>query len=53
MGNSNKISNSYYLNTLGVKAINNQDDPSKNIIGVSDDINSYEEFLNWIATKNN
>ena len=51
MVNSNKISNSYYLNTLGVKAINNQDDPSKNIIGVSDDINSYEEFLNWIATK--
>ena len=49
--NNDNVRNSYYLNTLGVKAINNQDDPSKNIIGVSDDINSYEEFLNWIATK--
>ncbi len=49
--NNDNVRNSYYLNTLGIKAINNQDDASKNIIGVSDDINSYEEFLNWIITK--
>ncbi len=49
--NNDNVRNSYYLNTLGIKAINNQDDASKNIIGVSDDINSYEEFLNWIVTK--
>ena len=49
--NIDNVRNLYYLNTLGIKAINNQDDASKNIIGVSDDINSYEEFLNWIVTK--
>ena len=42
------LSNLYYLNTLPIKAINNQDYETQNIRGISEDFNSYEEFINWI-----
>ena len=53
IGNQNgnvtsNISNLYYLNTLPIKAINNQDYETQNIRGISEDFNSYEEFINWI-----
>ena len=46
-GNDN-LSKLYYLNTLNIGGVNGQDIVDKNILGVSDDINSYEEFLTWI-----
>lgn len=49
-GNDN-LSKLYYLNTLNIGAINGQDVEDKNIIGVNDNINSYEEFLIWIEGK--
>ena len=53
IGNQNgnvtsNISNLYYLNTLPIKAINNQDYETQNIRGISEDFNSYEKFINWI-----
>ena len=49
-GNDN-LSKLYYLNTLNIGGVNGQDIVDKNILGVSDDINSYEEFLTWIESK--
>ena len=48
---NDNLSKLYYLNTLNIGAVNGQDEADKNIIGVTDDINSYEEFLTWIASK--
>lgn len=47
-GEITNLSNLYYLNTLPIKAINNQDYETQNIRGISEDFNSYEEFINWI-----
>ena len=46
-----RLSNLYYLSNLGLGAIGGQDIPEQNVVGVSDDINNYEEFLTWIESK--
>ena len=44
--------NLYYLNTIGLYAINNnQSFESETVKAVEDDIKTYEEFLEWIKTK--
>lgn len=43
------LTNLFYLNTLGIGGINGTDNISKNIGGVDDDINNYQDFLGWIA----
>ena len=49
LNGNNNLSNLYYLNTLPVKAINNQDyETPQNIKGISENFNSYEEFINWL-----
>ena len=43
------LSNLYYLNTLQeIKAINGVDYEKQNIKGISEDFNSYEEFMEWL-----
>lgn len=46
-----KLSNLYYLNTVGIGAVNNKDDEAKNIHAVQDDIKTYNEFIEWIKNK--
>lgn len=46
------LSNLYYLSSLGLGAINGQNDEEKNIKGIDEDLNSYEEFLSWIEKQN-
>ena len=46
--NLSNLSNLYYLNTLPIKAINNQDYETQNIKGISEDFNSYEQFIEWL-----
>ena len=48
---NDNLSKLYYLNTLNIGAINGQDVADKNIIGVSEDINNYENFLSWVSEK--
>ena len=49
LNGNNNLSNLYYLNTLPVKAINNQDyETPQNIKGISENFNIYEEFINWL-----
>ena len=48
---NDNLSKLYYLNTLNIGAINGQDVTDKNIIGVTEDINNYENFLTWISSK--
>ena len=48
---NDNLSKLYYLNTLNIGAINGQDVADKNIIGVNEDINNYENFLTWISSK--
>ncbi len=48
---NDNLSKLYYLNSLNIGAINGQDVADKNIIGVSDDINNYEDFLTWVSEK--
>ena len=50
-GKNDNISNLYYLSTLNIGGVNGEDIVNKNIIGVSDDINSYDDFLIWIEKK--
>lgn len=46
------FNNLYYLNTIGLYAINNnQSYESDTVKAVDDDIKTYEEFLEWIKTK--
>ena len=46
------FNNLYYLNTIGLYAINNnQEYESDTVKAVDDDIKTYEEFLEWIKTK--
>ena len=46
------FNNLYYLNTIGLYAINNnQTYESDTVKAVEDDIKTYEEFLEWIKTK--
>ena len=49
LNGNNNLSNLYYLNTLPVKAINNQDYETQNIKGISEDYNSYQEFINSLT----
>lgn len=49
-GSTDNLSSLYYLNTIGVKGINGKDVADK-VMGVEDDINSYEEFIGWIENK--
>ena len=42
------IKNLYYLNTLNIKAINGEDYVDKNIKGIAEDIDSYQEFIKWL-----
>ena len=46
-----KLSELYYLNSVGVGAMNNSDDETRKLQAVEDDIKTYEEFLEWIKTK--
>ena len=44
-----KYENLYYLNTIGLYAINNQEQyNTDNIKAVEDDIKTYSEFIKWI-----
>ena len=52
-GKNDNISNLYYLSTLNIGGVNGEDIVNKNIIGVSDDINSYDDFLIWIEKNKN
>lgn len=46
------FNNLYYLNTIGLYAINNnQSYESDTVKAVENDIKTYEEFLEWIKTK--
>ena len=49
LNGNNNLSNLYYLNTIPVKAINNQDYETQNIKGISEDYNSYQEFINSLT----
>ena len=49
-GSTENLSSLYYLNTIGVKGINGEDIADK-VMGVEDNINSYEEFVGWIENK--
>ncbi|CCZ17650.1 fibronectin type III domain protein [Clostridium sp. CAG:780] len=46
-----KLSELYYLNSVGVGAMNNSDDETRKLQAVEDDVKTYEEFLEWIKTK--
>lgn len=46
------FNNLYYLSTIGLYAVNNnQSYESDTVKAVDDDIKTYEEFLEWIKTK--
>ena len=46
------FNNLYYLNTIGLYAVNNNKEyESDTVKAVEDDIKTYEEFLEWIKTK--
>ena len=49
LNGNNNLSNLYYLNTIPVKAINNQDYETQNIKGISENYNSYQEFINSLT----
>ena len=49
-GGNDNLSKLYYLSTLNLGRVNGQDVTDK-VIGVSDEINSYEDFLTWIESK--
>ena len=51
MSTNSNISKLYYLNTLNIGAVNGNDITENDVIGVNEDINSYEDFLTWIASK--
>ena len=46
-----KLSKLYYLNSVGVGAMNNSDDKTRKLQAVEDDVKTYEEFLEWIKNK--
>ena len=46
-----KLSELYYLNSVGVGAMNNSDDETRKLQAVEDDVKTYEEFLEWIKNK--
>ena len=48
--NSNEnVTNLFYLKSIGIGAINGEDNASKNITGVDDNIDTYQDFLKWIV----
>ena len=47
----NTLNNLYYLSSVGVGAIEGEDDTSKNIMSTTEDIKTYKEFLTWIESK--
>lgn len=49
-GDTTNLNNLYYLNTLNVKAVNNQDYEEQSIMGISQNFNSLAEFLNWLKS---
>lgn len=46
--NNNTLNNLYYLSTLNLGAVNGSDIESQNVIGISEDFNSLEEFIEWL-----
>ncbi len=47
-----KLENLYYLNTVGLYAVNNQEQYNNETIKeVEDDLKTYEEFIEWINNK--
>lgn len=49
-GGNAKFENLYYLNTVGLYAINNNETYNTDTVkAVEDDIKSYEEFIEWIS----
>ena len=51
LSTKSNISKLYYLNILNIGAVNGNDIKENDVIGVAEDINSYEDFLTWIAGK--
>ena len=48
-----KISDLYYYQEVGVGAINNTDDETRRLQPVTEDIKTYDEFVEWIKNINN
>lgn len=46
-----KLSSLYYLNNVGIGAINGTDDETNKVQSVEIDIKTYEEFIEWIKDK--
>ncbi len=46
-----KLSSLYYLNTVGIGAIDGTDDEANKVQAVETDIKTYEEFIEWIKDK--
>lgn len=46
-----KLSSLYYLNTVGIGAIDGTDDEANKVQSVETDIKTYEEFIEWIKDK--
>lgn len=44
----NTLNHLYYLNTVAVGAINGEDDEENDVMATTDDVISYEQFLEWI-----
>lgn len=47
----NILNNLYYQKILGIGAINGEDDETNNIMATTENIPSYEQFLEWIQNK--
>ena len=46
--NNTTVNNLYYLNTVGIGAINGVDDEANKVMSTTEDIKTFEEFLTWI-----
>ena len=47
----NILNNLYYLNTIGIGAINGIDDTNNYIMSTTENLSSYEKFIEWIENK--
>ena len=50
-GLNNILKHLYYLDTVGIGAINDEDNESNNIMSTTENITSYKQFLQWIQGK--
>ena len=49
--NVSTLNNLYYLNTVGIGAINGEDKETNKIMSTTENITSYKKFLEWIQGK--